>query len=136
MLVTDIFYSFHSHIHAHTHLPAVPPEFDVKPTDVVATRGDSVTFLCGTISSPSFTIIHWLHGGQLLDSGERYNISTEGRRGEDGTAMTAGVLTIDDVDGLDSGLLECRATYSNADNSETTSISSDAALGVLGEGWT
>ncbi len=92
-----------------------------------------MTFTCVAISSPSFTIINWLHRGRLIDNGDRYNISSAGNRREAGAAVSVSTLSIDDVNGFDSGPVECRATYSYADNSQSTFIASETVLGVLGK---
>ena len=93
----------------------------------------AINFTCATISSPRHTVINWQHNGASIDSGGRYVIGSDRSGIQAGSVVTVSTLTIDNVNGFDSGLVECMVTYSNADDTETVSISSETVLGVLGK---
>ena len=109
------------------------PKFVVKPENRVAVRGRVVNFTCSTISSPRPTRIKWMVRGDTVESSGRYSIATDRSAVQDGSNITVSTLIIGDVNGFDSGSVECEVTYSSADLSELNSILSVAQLAVLGE---
>lgn len=89
------------------------PQFVENPAPQVVLNGTDVIFTCAVISSPVESVITWKLGNKILDGrGERFAIVSDvvsvygGRR-------TTSILTIMNVTGFNSDVVECFSEYNN-----------------------
>ena len=126
----------HTHTHTHIHTHTERPYFLEKPRDQLVSSGQRVTFNCSILSSPERSSLQWLQNGQLIDptSGIRYIITSSSQQNtnqEQGGVVSTSSLTIGDVDGYNSGSVECLVTYLSGETD--VMVSAEAVLSVLGE---
>ena len=109
--------------------------FVVQPTSQVVSSGTDVTFTCAIISGYNSTIA-WSLGSFIVDrSNERFDIHTELSMPElqlEGIQTTSS-LTILNVTGLDSSVVQCFTENQPSGVVGTSRLRAEAVLSVLGE---
>lgn len=112
------------------------PVFIDKLRDQITTNGTDVVFQCSVTSAPEVSHITWLHKNSLAQRGDdHYRISTTTHTEADiEMVVTNSTLTILNVTGYDSGVVECMVEYlADGVAIETATGRSTAVLGVLGK---
>ena len=112
------------------------PVFVEEPRSVAVTNGSSVSFTCAVVSSPKSSRITWKVGNNMIIDerlmGDRFGISDFVSLVDKGIKTTS-ILTIVNVTGYDSNIVECFSQYQIDAATVASMVMRDAALSVLGE---
>lgn len=89
------------------------PSFVEQPSSVIVTNASATSFNCSTVSSPNSAIISWKHGEDniIVSNTTKYTLSMPRTNLTSEGVVVFSVLTIHDLNGFDSGTVECRAEY-------------------------
>ena len=87
--------------------------FREEPQKAVVTGGVDVSFRCSVISSPLASHINWAHQERVVreEDTDNYSVSTFTQSENNRGMVTTSTLTIFNVTGFDSSLVECIASY-------------------------
>lgn len=103
---------------------------------VTLQTASNVTFKCSVLSSPRHPYITWRHNERVAEDGDKYDISTRSmpnNNREVGGMVSNSVLTVKNLEGFDSGIVECVARYISEQMEVIATETAQASLAVLSE---